>query len=165
MLLMSQSLPKPYPYSEATADFMDMAGQVRPSKLVIPIEGSDRHPAPGDLGTLQGLQNAVNQVTARIRDPVLRLRLSLLLEEVLELSDACLQEDIEMIARNVADILYIAFSFPHSLGYDGTAVYDAVHRANMTKKMGKFRSDGKQLAPADFNPPNIKKILLGGHES
>jgi hypothetical protein len=160
---MKASTDKPYPYSECTAEFMDMAGQERPRRLQIglPPEGR-RDPAPGDLGTLKGLHEAITQVVARVRHPVLRLRLALLLEEVQELTDACLHEDLALIARNVADVLYIAHSFPHSLGYDGGAVYDCVHRANMKKRMGKTRSDGKQLAPMDFRPPDVLGVLKAG---
>jgi predicted HAD superfamily Cof-like phosphohydrolase len=153
----------PYPYSEATAEFMDMAGQERPKKMVIPLQGAHQ-PSPGDLGTLVGLHNAAAQVVARVHNPALRLRLALLLEEVLELSEACVHENAELIARNVADVLYVAHSFPHALGYDGAAVYDAVHQANLKKRMGKVRSDGKQLAPVDFKPPDIAAVLQQGKE-
>lgn len=150
----------PYPYAESTAEFMDMAGHERPRRLLIPLppEGQ-RAPSPGDLGTLKGLQAAVTQVVARVRHPVLRLRLALLLEEVQELTEACLHEDVALIARNVADVLYVAHSFPYSLGYDGAAVYDCVHRANMKKRMGKIRSDGKQMPPMDFQPPDVLGVL------
>ncbi len=144
---------------------MEMAGQERPDHPLFPLEGPNYKPSPGDLGTLQGLQNAVSQVVARVRHPILRLRLALLLEEVLELSDACLHEDLVMIARNIADILYVTHSFPHSLGYDGNAVYDCVHQANMRKQMGKVRSDGKQLAPLDFKPPDIRGVLKRSRQS
>ncbi len=152
----------PYPYAEATAQFMEMAGQERPSRCVLPVDRPNRQPAPGDLGTLQGLQNAISQLVGRVKNPVLRLRLALLLEEVVELSEACLHEDAALIARNVADVLYVAHSFPHSLGYDGEAVYDCVHQANMRKKRGKVRSDGKQLAPLNFEPPDVRKVLSEG---
>ena len=162
---MSASTKTPYPYSQHTAEFMDMAGQEKPSHLLLPLEGLRCEPSPGDLGTLQGLQNAITQVVGSVRHPVLRLRLALLLEEMMELSDACLHEDVVLIARNVADILYVAHSFPHSLGYDGDAVYDCVHKANMQKRMGKVRSDGKQLAPLSFKPPDVLEVLKRGSDS
>lgn len=155
---MKDSLTNPYPYSECASQFMKMAGQECPDHLLLPIDSS-LTPSPGDLGTLQGLQNATAQVVGRIKHPVLRLRLALLLEEILELSEACLYENMEMIARNIADVLYIAHTFPHSLGYDGAIVYDCVHQANMQKRMGKVRSDGKQLAPLDFKPPKVREAL------
>ncbi len=154
-----QGASAPHPYSEATAEFMDMAGQERPKHLVLPLESNRPPPSPGDLGTLAGLQQTITQVVARVRHPVLRLRLALLLEEAFELTEACLKEDMEMIARNVADVLYVTHAFPHSLGYDGDAVYACVHEANMKKRMGKVRSDGKQLAPVDFTPPDVETIL------
>ncbi|MBI4027577.1 MAG: hypothetical protein HY360_21500 [Verrucomicrobia bacterium] len=156
---MNAPLPSPYPYSECAAQFMDMAGQERPDHLPLKLEGTNCFPSPGDIGTLQGLQNAISQVVGRVRHPVLRLRLALLLEEVMELSEACIREDMALIAHNVADVLYVAHSFPHSLGYDGAAIYNCVHKANMKKKMGKVRSDGKQLAPVDFKPPDIVGVL------
>jgi len=156
---MNSSLKNSYPYSESTAEFMDMAGQERPKDFLLAPDSPEHQPSPGDLGTLQGLHNSIHQLVARIKHPVLRLRLALLLEEVLELSSACMHEDLELIARNVADVLYVTHSFPHSLGYDGDAVYDCVHQANMQKKMGKVRSDGKQLAPIDFKPPDIRSAL------
>ena len=150
----------PYPYAECAAEFMDMAGQERPDHLLLPLRPEASHtPSPGDLGTLQGLQNAITQVVPRVRNPVLRLRLALILEETLELAEACLKEDMPLIAWNVADALYVTHSFPHALGYDGAAVYDCVHQANMKKKMGKIRSDGKKLAPVDFQPPDILAAL------
>ena len=157
---MSSSLPKPYPYSEATLDFMKMAGQECPQKLILPLKPDRPTASAGDLGTLQGLQQAITQVVARVKNPTLRLRLSLVLEEVYELSEACLKEDLEMVARNVADILYVTHAVPHSLGYDGDAVYDCVHKANMTKKVGKIRSDGKKMAPVDFKPPDVRAALM-----
>ncbi len=139
-----------------------MAGQERPGQLILPLDAGRPQPSPGDMGTLLGLQNAMTQVVARIKHPILRLRLALVLEEVHELADACLHEDAELLARNVADILYVTHSIPHSLGYDGAAVYDCVHKANMHKRMGKVRSDGKQLAPTDFKPPDVLGALKGG---
>lgn len=155
---MKTTTQSPYPYSEATADFMDMAGQERPAHLILPLEETSS-PSPGDLGTLQGLQNAMTQVVARVRHPILRLRLSLVLEEAHELAEASLRGNTEMVARNVADLLYVTHSIPHSLGYDGAAVFDCVHQANLRKKMGKVRSDGKQLAPTDFKPPDVLGVL------
>jgi hypothetical protein len=157
--IMSANSTTPYPYSERTADFMDMAKQDRPEQLLLPLTPSYNPPSPGDVGTLQGLQHGMHQVVARIRHPILRLRLALLMEEVYELADACLHENMELIARNVADVLYVTHSFPHSLGYDGAAVYECVHQANMQKRMGKTRSDGKQLAPVNFSPPNVREVL------
>ncbi|MCC7519662.1 MAG: hypothetical protein IT578_10815 [Verrucomicrobiae bacterium] len=101
----------------------------------------------------------MTQVIARVKHPILRLRLSLALEEAWELAEASLKEDLPMIARNAADLLYVTHGIPHSLGYDGDAVFDCVHRANMTKRMGKVRSDGKQLAPMDFKPPDVRGVL------
>jgi len=156
----------PHPYAECAAEFMDMAGQERPDHCLVPLPPEvGRQPSPGDLGTLQGLQNAIAQVVPRVRHPVLRLRLALLLEETLELAEDCLREDMPMIARNVADALYVTHSFPHALGYDGAAVYDCVHQANMKKKMGKIRSDGKKLAPTDFQPPDVLSVLRQGRAS
>lgn len=151
----------PYPYAQAVAEFMDMAGQDRPKKPILPLESGTK-PSPGDLGTLKGLQQAMTQVVARVRNPTLRLRLALVLEEVYELAGASLDEDLPMIARNTADILYVTHGIPHSLGYDGDGVFDVIHKANMTKQLGKIRSDGKQLAPVDFKPPDVRSVLAKG---
>jgi phosphoribosyl-ATP pyrophosphohydrolase len=137
---------------------MDMAGQDRPKQPILGLEPAGS-PSPGDLGTLKGLQQSMTQVVARVKNPTLRLRLSLVLEEAWELAEACLNEDLPMIARNAADILYVTHGIPHSMGYDGDAVFDCVHKANMTKRLGKVRSDGKQLAPVDFQPPDVRAAL------
>ncbi len=150
-----------YPYVRAVSEFMDMAGQDRPKKAVLSLEPGAK-PSLGDLGTLKGLQQAMTQVVARVRNPTLRLRLSLVLEEVCELAEASLHEDLPMIARNTADILYVTHGIPLSLGYDGDGVFDVVHKANMTKQLGKIRSDGKQLAPVDFAPPDVRSVLAKG---
>lgn len=64
-------------------------------------------------------------------DPALRPRLHD--EEHDELMEALASGDLEAIARELADVLYIAYGTAHVLGIDLDAALAAVHAANMSK--------------------------------
>lgn len=94
------------------------------------------------------------------------LRMSLENEEHKELQDAIEQRDIEGIADALIDKIYISIGTALEFGFPVDVLWDAVHKANMSKvdpKTGKVRrrEDGKILKPEGWTPPNIKEILLG----
>ncbi|HEX6684228.1 MAG TPA: nucleoside triphosphate pyrophosphohydrolase family protein [Candidatus Limnocylindrales bacterium] len=100
---------------------------------------------------------------ARIDAGVAALRVRLLEEEVGELAEATDNRDIVEIADALADIVYLAYGAAVTYGIDLDAVFDEVHRSNMTKlgDDGKplLREDGKVIKPATFQPPDVKRVL------
>lgn len=91
-------------------------------------------------------------------DPALRP--SLHIEENDELLDALHHGDTEQIARELADVLYIAYGTALVYGIDLDAAFAEVHRANMSK-LGEDgrpirREDGKVLKGPGFRPPDMK---------
>jgi predicted HAD superfamily Cof-like phosphohydrolase len=92
-----------------------------------------------------------------------KLRKKLLREEVKEYFDGEKAEDIENVAKELADIIYIVCGTAASYGIPLDVVFDEVHKSNMAKlgPDGKpnRREDGKILKPDGWTPPDIKKIL------
>lgn len=95
--------------------------------------------------------------------PERALRMRLLQEEVKEYEEGEYKNDIENIAKELADIIYIVCGTAASYGIPLDKVFDEVHRSNMAK-LGpdgrpKRREDGKILKPDGWVPPDIKSIL------
>lgn len=97
-------------------------------------------------------------------DPCLRLTLHQ--EEHEELVEAIESGDLAAIARELADVAYVAYGSAWSLGIDLDAALREVHRANMSKlgDDGKpvYRDDGKVLKGPNFRPPDLR-LALEGH--
>ena len=86
----------------------------------------------------------------------------LLKEEFDEYNQGEYNNDLENIAKELADIIYIVCGTAVSYGIPLDRVFEEVHRSNMAKLVdGKpvRRDDGKILKPEGWTPPNIKKIL------
>lgn len=93
-----------------------------------------------------------------------KLRKKLLREEVKEYFDGEKAEDIENVAKELADIIYIVCGTAASYGIPLDRVFNEVHRSNMEKLVdGKVirRDDGKILKPEGWTPPDIKSVLYG----
>lgn len=64
------------------------------------------------------------------------------------------------VARELADVLYIAYGTAHVAGIDLDAAFAEVHRANMTKaREGIRRDDGKVIKPPGFVPPDMSRAI------
>ena len=90
------------------------------------------------------------------------LRIRLLKEEYEEYIQGECKNDIENIAKELADIIYIVCGTAASYGIPLDKVFDAVHASNMAKLVdGKpiRREDGKILKPDGWKAPDIKSIL------
>lgn len=93
-----------------------------------------------------------------------KLRMDLMLEEVKEYMESEENEDLENLAKELADIIYIVCGTAVSYGIPLDRVFEEVHRSNMAKLVdGKpiRREDGKILKPEGWMPPDIKSILYG----
>lgn len=91
------------------------------------------------------------------------LRMKLMSEEFNEYMEGEQKDDIENVAKELADIIYIVCGTAASYGIPLDTVFDEVHKSNMAK-LGpdgrpKRREDGKILKPDGWTPPDIKSIL------
>lgn len=117
--------------------------------------------------------------------PRVRLRARLVVEECLELVESLFEDERfapeMLVARRVlarvinearvavnmadaadalADIDYVVEGTRIEFGIHGDPIADEVHRANMAKVGGpKRESDGKQLKPEGWRPPDVKGRL------
>lgn len=84
-------------------------------------------------------------------------------EEHAELIEALEAGNPAEVARELADVLYIAYGTAYVYGIDLDAALAEVHRANMSK-LGEDgqpirREDGKVLKGPNFRPPDMKVAL------
>jgi predicted HAD superfamily Cof-like phosphohydrolase len=90
------------------------------------------------------------------------LRMKLMKEEVNEYNKAEENNDINNMAVELADIIYIACGTAVSYGIPLDDVFNAIHQANMNKLVdGKVlrREDGKIKKPEGWQPADIAGIL------
>jgi ribonuclease HI/predicted HAD superfamily Cof-like phosphohydrolase len=100
---------------------------------------------------------------AAVPGDVARLRQDLLEEEVAELGRAAAEVDVVAVARELADVVYVAYGTALTYGIDLDAVIAEVHRANMSKRgpdgRPRRRADGKVLKGDGFAEPDIAGAL------
>jgi predicted HAD superfamily Cof-like phosphohydrolase len=87
------------------------------------------------------------------------LRMSLIQEEFDELREALAQQDIEAVAKELADLLYVVYGTAVSCGIDMALIFREVHRSNMSKVGGRKRADGKWMKPPNYSPARLQPIL------
>ena len=87
------------------------------------------------------------------------LRVNLIQEEFDELREALAQRDVEAVAKELADLLYVVYGTAVSCGLDMAPVFREVHRSNMSKVGGHKRADGKWIKPASYSPAHLRPIL------
>jgi NTP pyrophosphatase (non-canonical NTP hydrolase) len=98
-------------------------------------------------------------------DERIELGLRLIDEERTELTDAVVAKDIVEVADALGDIVYLCYDFAIACGIPLDAVFNEIHRSNMTKldENGQplFREDGKILKGPNYERPNIAAVLAG----
>lgn len=91
------------------------------------------------------------------------VRATLLREEHDELQEALESGDRANIAKELADLVYVAYGTALVYDIDLDAALREVHNSNMNKlgEDGKpiLREDGKVLKGPNYNPPNMRKAL------
>jgi len=81
-------------------------------------------------------------------------------EHVLEaVAKAQVRIDLPELADGIADLMYVAEGTNLEFGIDSGPIAAEVHRANMTKRGGGKRADGKSLKPAGWRGPDIEGEL------
>lgn len=101
----------------------------------------------------------VNDSPVDLDENTKQLRVSLIGEEFQELINAMNVNNIIEIADGLADLLYVVYGTAVSYGIDLEAIFEEVHKSNMTKIGGYKRTDGKWIKPGTYIPPNLKPIL------
>lgn len=69
--------------------------------------------------------------------------------------------DTSHVARELADVVYVAYTTAWAWGIDLDAALDEIHRAAMDKVEANVRreSDGKIIKPPGFVPPDMSKAV------
>jgi len=86
-------------------------------------------------------------------------RQELMLEELKELFQSMDEENLEDIAKELADLLYVVYGTAISYGIDIRPIFNEVHYSNMQKEGGAYREDGKLLKPENWEKPRIESLL------
>jgi len=92
------------------------------------------------------------------------LRLSLIQEELDELTKAINENDILEVADALTDILYVTYGAGHAFGINLDKCFDEVQESNMSKlgKNGKplYNEHGKVMKGPDYFKPDLSKFIL-----
>ena len=96
-------------------------------------------------------------------DKINSLRLSLIQEELDELTKAIKEKDILEVADALTDILYVTYGAGHAFGIDLDKCFDEVQKSNMSKldKSGKpiYNDKGKVMKGPNYFKPDLSKFL------
>ena len=91
------------------------------------------------------------------------LRLSLIQEELDELTKAIKENDILEVADALTDILYVTYGAGHSFGINLDKCFEEVQNSNMSKlgSDGKpiYNEQGKVMKGPDYFKPNLNKFV------
>ena len=91
------------------------------------------------------------------------LRLSLIQEELDELTEAIKENDILEVADALTDILYVTYGAGQAFGINLDKCFDEVQKSNMSKLdlEGKpiFNDDGKVMKGPNYFKPNLNKFV------
>ena len=97
-------------------------------------------------------------------DKINTLRLSLIQEELDELTKAIKENDILEVADALTDILYVTYGAGHAFGINLDKCFEEVQKSNMSKlgKDGKpiYNEHGKVMKGPDYFKPDLSKFLI-----
>ena len=112
---------------------------------------------------MQKFKQEVKSKPSFPKDNIIKLRINLIKEELLELEEALNEKNIEETADALTDILYVTYGAGHAFGIDLDKCFDEVQKSNMSKldKFGNpiYNDQGKVMKGPLYFKPNFKKIL------
>ena len=112
---------------------------------------------------MQKFKQEVKSKPSFPKDNIIKLRINLIKEELLELEEALNEKNIEETADALPDILYVTYGAGHAFGIDLDKCFDEVQKSNMSKldKFGNpiYDDQGKVMKGPLYFKPNFKKIL------
>ena len=91
------------------------------------------------------------------------LRLSLIKEELEELTDAMKNKDLVEVADALTDILYVTYGAGHAFGINLDKCFDEVQKSNMSK-LGEdskpiYNEKGKVMKGPNYFKPDLSKFI------
>ena len=92
-------------------------------------------------------------------EDTMKLRIALVEEEILELKDACKDNDFPSFVDAITDSIYVLLGTAIATGVDIEPIWTEVQKTNMAKAVGNKRDDGKLLKPEGWKTPDIKALL------
>ena len=96
-------------------------------------------------------------------DNIIKLRINLIKEELLELEEALNEKNIEETADALTDILYVTYGAGHAFGIDLDKCFDEVQNSNMSKldENGKpiYNDSGKVMKGPNYFKPDLSKFV------
>jgi predicted HAD superfamily Cof-like phosphohydrolase len=91
------------------------------------------------------------------------LRLDLIKEELVELTEAMNNKDLLEVADALTDILYVTYGAGHAFGIDLDKCFDEVQNSNMSKldENGKpiYNESGKVMKGPNYFKPDLSKFV------
>ena len=97
-------------------------------------------------------------------DKINKLRLDLIKEELIELTEAMNNKDLLEVADALTDILYVTYGAGHAFGINLDKCFEEVQNSNMSKldENGKpiYNEHGKVMKGPNYFKPNLKKIIF-----
>ena len=96
-------------------------------------------------------------------DKINKLRLSLIREELEELSDAMNKKNLLEVADALTDILYVTYGAGHAFGINLDKCFNEVQNSNMSKldENGKpiYNEHGKVMKGPNYFKPDLNKFI------
>ena len=96
-------------------------------------------------------------------EKIIKLRISLIEEELLEFKTAIQEKNLTEAADALTDILYVTYGAGHAFGINLYHCFNEVQNSNMSKldENGKpiFNEKGKVMKGLNYFKPNLKKFL------
>ena len=96
-------------------------------------------------------------------DKINKLRLDLIKEELIELTEAMNNKDLLEVADALTDILYVTYGAGHAFGINLDKCFEEIQNSNMSKLdengMPIYNENGKVMKGPNYFKPNLKKII------
>ena len=96
-------------------------------------------------------------------DKINKLRLDLIKEELIELTEAMNNKDLLEVADALTDILYVTYGAGHAFGIDLDKCFDEVQNSNMSRldENGKpiYNEHGKVMKGPNYFKPDLSKFV------
>tara|TARA_B100000963_G_C22630261_1_gene674576 strand:- start:3599 stop:3970 length:372 start_codon:yes stop_codon:yes gene_type:complete len=96
-------------------------------------------------------------------DKIVKLRVSLIEEELSELKEAIISNNLTEVADALTDILYVTYGAGHAFGINLDKCFDEVQNSNMSKldSDGKpiYNESGKVMKGPKYFEPNLEKFV------
>ena len=118
------------------------------------------HEPESDHELAQMLRQIVQSFNGRQEKPSQLIRRSLMaIEELAEWIEAHSEADLVSAADAWGDRVYVLLGDAVAAGLPADAIFDEVHRSNMTK-FGTNANSGKGIKSDGFHRPDLQKVLL-----